>query len=96
MEQIEFTVPTEKQEGLRKMAKDANNIQQELGALELEYLSRKTVFLRTFEQNRKDYDAALKDIGKTAGIDFDKLAPNEQWDFDASTMTFKHIDLTKS
>jgi hypothetical protein len=87
----EFMVPVDKQERLRTLDQQGGALHKELGALEIFYLGRKTMFLGEFERNRKEYQDFLNEIAKAVGVDFAQMSANEHWAFDYQKMTFRKV-----
>jgi hypothetical protein len=80
-----FMVPDEQQQQLRDLDLQAGAIKTDLGALELDYLTRKQQLLDAFRRNRTKYNEILKSVAQTAGL----LAPaSETLRFDPKSMTF--------
>jgi hypothetical protein len=82
-----FTIEAERQSELRALDIAAAEIQRELGALEIQYLATRSLFLTRYEQNRQAYNLKLEMTAKEAGLDL----TTERWQFDASTMTFQRL-----
>lgn len=80
-----FQVPADKKEQIANFDLRGSEIQRQLGALEMDYISKKNSFLQQFHLNQSAQSKVLDECLAEAGIDIS--SGKEAWTYDIKTGT---------